>query len=86
MMIDIDDVFEECVHTEPFSKECLELLERIMNIDNPMRFDDSFTTDKQLNQLEEELECLDRKSPRIHSFRDIVVNARPCLTDSKLFI
>jgi hypothetical protein len=86
MSISIDKVFEGLIHIDPFDKESLELLERMMTLDNPMRFDDDFASDEALDKLEHELERVDRRTPRANSFKKTIEGLGPCRTSGAVFI
>ena len=81
-MSNVNKLFGELTHIDPFDKESLALLERVMGLDNPMRFDDDFASDEDLDKLEDELDNLDRKTPRANSFKNVVVELEPCCSGS----
>jgi len=85
-MVSIDVIFTECVHIESFSEECRVLLERVMSVDNPMRFDDDFATDEQLNHLETQLDLFDQKTPQASQFKRAVEGLDSCITNTIQFI
>ncbi len=85
-MVNIDVIFEECEHIEPFDKECLILLERVMSVDNPMRFDDDFATDEQLNHLETQLDLFGQKTPQASRFKRVVAELDSYVTNTVQFI
>ena len=86
IMNDITKLFEELVHVEVFDTECLELLEKVMNLDNPMKFDDAFATEEQLIRLEGELDRFDNSIPQSLLLKKVIHGLRPNTTDSVLFI
>ena len=82
----VSKMFGKLTHIDPFDKESLELLERMMTLDNPMRFDDNFATNDALDKLEQELDRVDRRTPAANSFKRVVEELGPCRINGVIFI
>lgn len=84
--MDVTKMFEQLTHTDFFSEDSLKLLNKIMKIDNPMKFDDAFASDEDLNKLEEELSGLETRTPRAREFKNAVLQLPPCKAPDISFI
>jgi hypothetical protein len=84
--MNVNKFFEALVHIDTFNEESLKLLENIMNIDSPMKFDDDFASDENLDKLELELDRVNRVAPQVNLFKNAINRLEPCKTDGTIFI
>jgi len=84
--MNVEKMFDQLVHVDFFDEKCLELLNKIMELDNPMKFDDAFASDDDLDKLEDELERLETRAPQAVRFKQIVHGLAPCKVPDLPFI
>jgi len=84
--MDIKNIFDSCVSLDPFNLESYSLLEKIMSITSPMKFDDSFASNEELDRLEAELDRFNLKSSEAEILRKIIWELEPKQTNNFVFI
>lgn len=52
----VEEFFNRCPSQDPFDEDSLKLLNKIMSISSPMKFDDAFASEEQLDKLIEDLD------------------------------
>ena len=85
-MFEMDELFESCTAVEPLNEVAQNLLTKIMNINNPMTFNEEFASDEDIQTLERELERLDISSTRWEEFRRTVGELDPHVVEDIMFI
>jgi hypothetical protein len=84
--MNIEKIFEQCANIEPFDEECYKLLNKIMSIVSPMKFDSEFASDEELDRLEAELDRFNRRSQESDTLVRTVTNLEPYKTNRFIFI
>jgi hypothetical protein len=84
--MNVAKIFEGCVDIEAFDEECFKLLESLMSITSPMKFDDDFATDEQLDRLEAELDRFNRRSREADTLRQAIQDLAPYQSNRFTFI
>lgn len=84
--MNIKKIFEECSDIEAFDEESYKLLEKLMSVSSPMKFDDEFASDEELDRLEAELDRFNRRSPEADTLRRAVRDLPPYQTGGFVFI
>lgn len=84
--MNIKKVFENCVETEPFSENCYNLLNRIMSISSPVKFDNEFASEEELNNLESELDRFNIRNEVSNTLRTVLEGLQPHRTNDFTFI
>lgn len=72
--MDIRSLFNSLRESPPFSEESQNLLERIMELDNPVDFNEEFASDEELDRLEDELDAREQEAPAIKKFKTITIS------------
>ena len=86
IIMNVKLIFEACDDIIPFDEDCIKLLDKIMSITSPMKFDDRFATDEELDRLESELDRFNKRSPESNMLRQVVENLDPQKTSKFIFI
>jgi len=86
MLLDISKIFDNLTEITEVEQECNLLLEKITNIKTPMKFDDNFATDSQLDDLENYLDSLSSGNMEANSFKNIINSLPPALVQGFVFI
>lgn len=84
--MNIKSIFEACADIEPFDEECHKLLDKIMSITSPMKFDSGFATEEELDRLEAELDRFNRRSAESETLRRTLEELAPQKTSGFIFI
>lgn len=84
--MDVKKIFESCSDIEPFNSDCYELLEKVMSITSPMKFDDEFASEEDLDRLEAELDRFNMRSPEADTLRRTIQDLEPYQTNDFVFI
>jgi len=84
--MNIAKIFEDCNDIEPFQTDCYKLLDKIMSITSPMKFDDEFASNEDLDRLEAELDRFNMRSPAADTLRQAVQELTPYQTGEFVFI
>ena len=85
-MLNIEKIFNRCVAIESFNEDCYTLLNKIMSINSPMKFDDEFASDEELDRLEAELDRFNRRSRQADVLRNTIRALAPSQTNRFIFI
>lgn len=86
MLFEISKIFDSLTEITDLEQECNCLLTRLLEIKNPMKFDDTFATDEQLNQLETYLDNKSIGNMEAESFKSIINSLPPALVQGFVFI
>jgi len=86
MPFDVSKIFDSLTEITDIEQRCNSLLESLVNIKNPMKFDDNFATDEQLNQLEIYLDNKLVGNAEAESFKNIINSLPPALVQGFVFI
>jgi len=84
--MNINKIFEACDDIDPFDVECSKLLDKIMSITSPMKFDSEFASDEELDRLEAELDRFNRRCPETDTLRRTLQELEPQKTSDFIFI
>ena len=84
--MNIKSLFEACNDIEPFDEECYNLLNKIMSITSPMKFDNRFATEEELNKLESELDRFNRRSTESETLKRTIEDLTPQKISGFIFI
>lgn len=84
--MNIKKIFESCVDIEPFDEECYTLLNKVMTISSPMKFDSEFVSDEQLDRLEAELDRFNIRSAESDILKNTIQILEPYKTSDFIFI
>lgn len=84
--MNVKKIFDGCVNIDPFNQECKVLLDKIMSLSSPMKFDDEFASDEELNRLEAELDRFNRRSRESETFRYAIERLPAYKTNNFIFI
>ncbi len=84
--MNVEKIFKACADIEPFDQECRKLLDKVMSVSSPMKFDDEFATDAELDRLEAELDRFNRRSRESDTLRITVEGLPAYQTNSFVFI
>jgi len=76
-MINIDEIFEGCLQTQEFDKDSAELLEKVLSIKSPMKFDEQFASDDHLDLLLSEMERMDIRKPHMEKLKNLIHSIKP---------
>ncbi|MGW8177895.1 MAG: hypothetical protein ACWGQW_03760 [bacterium] len=68
-------IFEELPEVQHITDEQRELLNRLMNLDNPVNFDENFASDEELDALEDALDLTEREVPHHIILKTAIFNA-----------
>jgi cob(I)alamin adenosyltransferase len=83
--MDIEKVFEDLPEGYCFDKDKEELLNKLMDIKNPMELPDEIT-DEQLEELENEMDRIETVMPSINKFKELTRKAKAIETTKPVFI
>ena len=86
MSIDVFKFYDDCLEIGGFSEQNGILLDKIMNISNPMDFNDDFANDEELDNLEQELDRVYSRDQNIDGFRGIFEDLKPIKSSFVTFI
>jgi len=85
-MINLNDLYESMTETRTLAPESEELLGKLLSLSSPMKFDDDFATDEQLDRLEQELENTAHLQPKVQEMIYIVLGLKPVTSNKAVFI
>jgi hypothetical protein len=74
--MNLQNFFEVIPEAQTMADDMKELLNKLMEIDSPMDFDDDFATDEELEALESALDTLEIGLPEANQFKTHIVNAK----------
>lgn len=77
MIINIDNFYENCLAIDDITKKANILLEKILNIKNPMKFDDNFASEEDLESLEKMLDNTYSRNLSLNNFKEIFKELKP---------
>jgi hypothetical protein len=85
-MINLDDLYDSMAETRALTLESEELLNKLLSLSSPMKFDAAFATDEQLDRLEQELENTAHLQPRVQEMIYTVLGLRAIASSKAVFI
>lgn len=86
VIMEINKLFESCPSLGDFDEESLTLLKEIMSLTSPMKFDNEFASDEQLDKLIEELDRFNKRGNRSDEFRYVLETIKTCKSNKFSFI
>ena len=86
IIMNIEKFFDRCTEIGSFNEDCLELLNKVMSITSPMKFDDDFASDDEMDQLEAELDKFNVRSEETQLFHTIINSAKARRSSRFVFI
>ena len=85
-MLDLNEIYNSMTETKTISQEAEELLDRIMSISSPMKFDANFATDEQLDSLTQVLEGIISLLPKTENLIFSVLELESIVSNEANFI
>jgi hypothetical protein len=85
-MLDLNEIYDSMTETRTISQEAEELLDRIMSISSPMKFDANFATDEQLDSLTQALEDIISLLPKTENLIFSVLDLESIVSNEANFI
>ena len=85
-MINLDGLYDSMAETRALTLESEELLNKLLSLSSPMKFDAAFATDEQLDRLEQELENTAHLQPRVQEMIYTVLGLRAIASSKAVFI
>jgi hypothetical protein len=85
-MLDLNEIYNSMTETKTISQEAEELLDRIMSISSPMKFDANFATDEQLDSLTQALEGIISLLPKTENLIFSVLELESIVSNEANFI
>jgi len=85
-MINLNDLYEMMAETRTLTQESEELLNKLLSLSSPMKFDASFATDEQLDRLEQELENTAHLQLQVQEMIYTVLGLRAVVSNKAVFI
>jgi acyl carrier protein phosphodiesterase len=85
-MLDLNEIYNFMTETKTISQEAEELLDRIMSISSPMKFDANFATDEQLDSLTQALEGIISLLPKTENLIFSVLELESIVSNEANFI
>lgn len=84
--MNLNDMFDSMAETRTLPEESERLLERIMVLSSPMKFDAAFASDEELDRLEQELENAAHLQPKVQDMIYTVLGLKAIVSNKAVFI
>lgn len=86
MLINLSEFYTKCIEIGTLSERSQELIDKIMSMSNPMKFDNDLATDEELDTLEHDLDRIYSREPNVNKFKGLLINLKPVKSSGLTFI
>lgn len=84
--MNVEKFFNGCVDIDPFDSECSKLLDKVMSVTSPMKFDADFASNEELDRLEAELDRFNIRSTESELLYQILRDLKAAQSSRFIFI